>query len=80
LIALSFSCGGDDDSSMNNNDLIIGTWSLQSLDYSGTTSTTDTYGDTITADFAGEGKDITATVLQLHLRRIWTTCLQALRP
>ncbi len=64
LITLTFSCGGDDESTpMNaNDDLLVGTWNLVSLDYSGVSTTTDPYGETISSSFEGQGKDITATV------------------
>jgi hypothetical protein len=51
-----FSCSKDDDP-MPTSDGLVGTWTMTSLTYNGTTTTTAS-GMTINADFTGRGKDM----------------------
>jgi len=63
LIAVTFSCGDDEDVTPPTDDLLVGTWDLQTLDYTveQTTSITAT-GETIMSTSEGEGSDISARV------------------
>jgi hypothetical protein len=61
LLALSITaCSDDDDNNPSSNEL-VGSWKLESMDYTGT-STTDFNGSAFTSEFMGTAFDIDATV------------------
>jgi hypothetical protein len=59
-LAISFTACSEDDNTPNSNEL-AGSWRMESLDYSGT-STTTTGGQTASADFDGVASDIDLTI------------------
>lgn len=60
LLGVLFSCGDDDE--MMSSDPFVGQWNLISLDYSGTSTTIDPDGETISIDFDGAAREIMTTV------------------
>jgi hypothetical protein len=61
LLGVFFSCGDDDE--MTTTDSFVGQWNLISLDYSGTSTTIDPDGESISIDFDGAAREIMTTVI-----------------
>jgi hypothetical protein len=60
-LSLSITACSDEEAGSPNNEALVGTWRLESIDYSGTSSTT-VQGTTFTSVFVGEGYDLDVTV------------------